>query len=543
VPVSPTYPGVYVNELPNPVRPIVGVPTSVTAFVGTAPQGQTETPVVCSSFSDYESNFGSLDPSVPLSYAVYMYFLNGGSQALVVRTGADGEPTYQAKLSADVILDATSPGAWGAGLSAEVDDANVIPNTPAQFNLSISLNGVVVENYAGVSLQSGGPTYIGTLLGSSQYVTLDPSSAPATVPPAATYPFAEVPAAPASGAAATPASGAAATPASGAAATPASGAAAAPASGAAATPASGAATPPPPPVPLGDPNAKTGIYALLKADIFNILCLPCDPTNTWDKSEILSPAIEFCKQQRAMLIVDPPAAWSNHAGPLDFGTVVNTSPALSVNSENAAIYYPNLGVTDFSGANLMIGPCGAIAGLWAQTDVQRGVWKAPAGTAASINGVASLAAHIDDGESGVLNPIAVNALRTMPEVGPVIWGARTSLGADQVASQWKYVPVRRTALFIEESLRRGTQWVVFEPNDEPLWASIRLNVGSFMQGLFRQGAFQGATASDAYLVQCDSSNNPQSSIDLGIVNILVGFAPLKPAEFVIINIQQQAGQS
>jgi len=131
----------------------------------------------------------------------------------------------------------------------------------------------------------------------------------------------------------------------------------------------------------------------------------------------------------------------------------------------------------------------------------------------------------------------------LPLIGPVVWGARTTRGADQLGDQWKYIPVRRTALFIEESLRRGTQWVVFEPNDEPLWSSIRMNIGAFMQNLFRQGAFQGSTPSEAYLVKCDKDNNPQSQIDLGIVSILVGFAPLKPAEFVIINIQQQAGQA
>ena len=127
-------------------------------------------------------------------------------------------------------------------------------------------------------------------------------------------------------------------------------------------------------------------------------------------------------------------------------------------------------------------------------------------------------------------------------IGTVSWGARTMRGADRLADQWKYVPVRRLALFIEESLYRGTQWVVFEPNDEPLWSSIRLNVGAFMNNLFRQGAFQGATPQQAYLVKCDSDNNPQNDIDRGIVNILVGFAPLKPAEFVIIQIQQLAGQ-
>ena len=130
----------------------------------------------------------------------------------------------------------------------------------------------------------------------------------------------------------------------------------------------------------------------------------------------------------------------------------------------------------------------------------------------------------------------------MPAAGRVVWGARTLEGNDRLASEWKYVPVRRTALFLEEWLYRGTQWVVFEPNDEPLWAQIRLNLGAFMQSLFRQGAFQGKTPKEAYLVKCDSETTTQDDINRGIVNILVGFAPLKPAEFVIIKIQQLAGQ-
>jgi uncharacterized protein len=128
-------------------------------------------------------------------------------------------------------------------------------------------------------------------------------------------------------------------------------------------------------------------------------------------------------------------------------------------------------------------------------------------------------------------------------IGPVVWGARTLFGADQRASEWKYVPVRRMALYIENSLVGGLNWVVFEPNDEPLWAQIRLNVGAFMQDLFRQGAFQGTTPREAYLVKCDRTTTTQSDVDKGIVNILVGFAPLKPAEFVVIRIQQLAGQS
>jgi uncharacterized protein len=183
-----------------------------------------------------------------------------------------------------------------------------------------------------------------------------------------------------------------------------------------------------------------------------------------------------------------------------------------------------------------------VAGLWARTDGTRGVWKAPAGTAATLTGVQKLEYKLTDPENGVLNPVAINCLRNFPIYGPVCWGARTLNGADQMADQWKYIPVRRLALYIEESLYRGTQWVVFEPNDTPLWAQIRLNVGAFMQTLFRQGAFQGSTPQQAYFVQCDATTNPQASINLGIVNIVVGFAPLNPAEFVVITIQQMAGQ-
>ena len=170
------------------------------------------------------------------------------------------------------------------------------------------------------------------------------------------------------------------------------------------------------------------------------------------------------------------------------------------------------------------------------------MWKAPAGLEATLTGVRGLSYKLTDGEHGQLNPLGVNCVRAFPVVGYVIWGARTLEGADRLASEWKYIPVRRVALFIEESLYRGTQWVVFEPNDEPLWAQIRLNVGAFMHNLFRQGAFQGKTPGEAYLVKCDKETTTQNDINQGIVNILVGFAPLKPAEFVFIKIQQLAGQ-
>jgi phage tail sheath protein FI len=215
------------------------------------------------------------------------------------------------------------------------------------------------------------------------------------------------------------------------------------------------------------------------------------------------------------------------------------------NSINSAYYFPWIQAPDPLTGNRprLFPPCGFVAGIYASTDSSRGVWKAPAGIDASLAGVSGLQYVLTDQQNGSLNVKAVNCLREFKVYGDVVWGARTLRGNDQAASEWKYVPIRRLALFLESSLYNGTQWVVFEPNDETLWGQIRLNVGAFMQGLFLQGAFQGTTPQRAYFVKCDAENNPQSSINLGIVNILVGFAPLVPAEFVVIQIQQIAGQT
>lgn len=581
MPIPLTYPGVYIQELPNPVHPIVGVPTSVAAFVGLAPQGVVDDPFQVNSFADYENEFGGLNPDWPLSYAVYLFFLNGGTTALVVRNShpADTVNYSSASLSlngSNITLEASSPGKWGTDLWATVDTQYLVNPDVNKFNLTIwqvqkqpqGSTVVAQEVYAGANLTKGTPQYLPTMLAASRLVTLkgfDPTTATVPTPtPSTTTVPGSPPVKPDSpngtpgvqfampgatgGTGATGATGGTGdtgdtgatggTGATGAA----GGAGKATASGTTVTTGAAAAAPidaAGAPIPLGDPGKKTGIYALTKADIFNILCLPVDPGSTLPAAQILEPAAAFCKQQRAMLIVDPPDSWTDI--PLEFNTI-KTNPPLTP-SPNAAVYYPNLVLTDNTGANFDAGPSGAVAGVWAATDSSRGVWKAPAGTAATITGVADFTAHVDDGESGVLNPLAVNALRTMPAVGPVVWGARTTVGADQAQNQWKYLPIRRLALYIEESVRRGTQWAVFEPNDEPLWSSLRLNVTTFMQGLFRQGAFEGSTPADAYLVQCDANNNPQDQIELGIVNILVGFAPLYPAEFVIINIQQQAGQA
>ena len=211
--------------------------------------------------------------------------------------------------------------------------------------------------------------------------------------------------------------------------------------------------------------------------------------------------------------------------------------------QNAAIFFPRIRLQNPLKENRLetFAPSAAMAGIFARTDANRGVWKAPAGIDATITGVRELTVKLTDGENGILNPLGVNCLRNFPVYGNVVWGSRTLEGDDRLASEWKYIPIRRLTLFLQESLYRGTQWVVFEPNDEPLWAQIRLNLGAFMNNLFRQGAFQGDTPSKAYFVKCDKETNPQNDIDRGIVNIIVGFAPLKPAEFVIIKFQQIAG--
>jgi phage tail sheath protein FI len=245
-----------------------------------------------------------------------------------------------------------------------------------------------------------------------------------------------------------------------------------------------------------------------------------------------------------LLIVDPPRDWNTEA---IISTAQDKLTALGLNgpvARNAAIFFPHILEADPERENQVDSfvPCGAIAGIMARTDRLRGVWKAPAGTEASLNGLRGLKLTLTDQQNGSLNPLGINCLRTFDIIGNVAWGARTLRGADQLADEYKYIPVRRLALFIEESLYRGTQWVVFEPNDEPLWAQIRLNIGAFMQGLFRQGAFQGKAAAEAYFVKCDKETTTQNDINLGIVNIVVGFAPLKPAEFVIIKLQQMAGK-
>ncbi len=277
-----------------------------------------------------------------------------------------------------------------------------------------------------------------------------------------------------------------------------------------------------------------------EVDIFNLLVLPKDNNHSdADTRKLWGPASVFCLKRRAFLLIDPPTNWTDSQSATSATVGVNTL-RVGLVKDYSAVFFPNLRIDD-NGREKTVGPSGAIAGLMGRIDGTRGVWKAPAGTEADLRGIIGVERRFSDMENGVMNQKAVNTIRAFPS-GIVNWGSRTMDGDDGFGSQYKYIPIRRLALFMEESLYRGLQWAVFEPNDEPLWAQIRLNVGAFMNNLFRQGAFQGLSAREAYFVKCDKDTTTQNDRNLGIVNIIVGFAPLKPAEFVVLYLKQIAGQ-
>lgn len=518
MPTTPTYPGVYIEEIPSGVRTITGVPTSITAFVGRTRKGPDNDPITINSYGDFERAFGGLWDQSRLGFAVRNFYQNGGSQAIIVRLvkgAGKATITFDNDTSPpedDLVLEAASFGTWGTNLEATVTSDTRDPEDVALFNLIVTErdkdgNPVANEEHLNVSTDEDDPRYLPKVLEQRSELVRVKSIGSARPIPAASPP---------ESASVGPIKAVAGTLND---------------DGDAITLAEFTGT--------GTSSGKRGLYALEKADLFNILCIPpYNDTNDVDP-DLITAAAQYCElDRRAFFIVDPPSSWTTKQAALD------GLNALGTKSKNAAVFFPRLKQRNPLRDNQLeeFAPCGAIAGIFSRTDAQRGVWKAPAGQDAGLVGVPQLSVSLTDAENGELNPKGINCLRTFPTSGRVVWGSRTLQGANALASEWKYIPVRRLALFIEESLFRGTQWVVFEPNDEPLWSQIRLNVGSFMNGLFRQGAFQGSSPTDAYLVKCDSETTTQADIDQGIVNILVGFAPLKPAEFVIIKIQQLAGQ-
>jgi hypothetical protein len=283
-------------------------------------------------------------------------------------------------------------------------------------------------------------------------------------------------------------------------------------------------------------NAYT--IAERELDIFNLLVLPQSNNGGADRLTLWGPASVFCQRNRAFLLIDPPGTWVDHITPID-GTGANDSIIdlrTGLVKDHAAVHFPNIAIDD-GGRRVITNSSGAIAGLMARIDTQRGVWKAAAGTEADIRGIVGVQYAFSDGENGNLNPRAVNTIRRFPS-GIVNWGARTMDGDNDTGSEYKYVPVRRLFLYLEESIYRGLQWTVFEPNGLDLWAAIRLNVGNFLNGLFRQGAFAGETSSQAYFVKCDAETTTPTDRRNGIVNVIVGVAPLMPAEFVVLSFRQ-----
>lgn len=643
MPVQPTYPGVYVEEVPSGVRTITGVSTSISVFIDYFRRGPMNRAVRIFSFGDFEREFGGLDLLSEASYAIQQFFLNGGSQAYVIKVAA-GSPAAASVLvgaatGAAVVLSlaATNEGIWGNSIRVRIDHNTTTAN---EFNMLISEydaagQALRQEKYLNLSIDPAAPrrNFVATVINDtntgSKIVRV--ASTNGLNPPASNGTLSEqhvgdslnLPASPldlnmiVSGGTPVPLTltglQASASNSLAAIALSLENAirAAAPANpifadatvrvlsrrflilaggtspGAiltfsnqtgtlanllrlttTASPnsqeyqlgigvvvgsrqlAGGVAgsngTPPNASAIIGSLNSKTGIHALEDVDLFNIMCIPrtaittgTNPMTATEADTVMSTAIEYCRQKRAFFIMDTPR------GIDELPEITNWMAARdTLRSDNAAIYYPRVLSPDpLDNYRLRsFGASGTIAGLYARTDSNRGIWKAPAGTEANLRNVTQLDDVLNDRENGVLNPLGINCLRNLPVYGNICWGGRTMAGADANASEWKYVPVRRLAYFLEESLFRGLHWVVFEPNDEPLWAQIRLNVGAFMNNLFKQGAFQGTSPREAYLVKCDRETTTQNDINLGVVNILVGFAPLKPAEFVFIKIQQLAGQ-
>jgi uncharacterized protein len=535
MPVTPTYPGVYIEEIPSGVRTITGVATSITAFIGRAKRGPVNEAKTINSFADYERIFGGLDLNSSMSFAVRDFFLNGGSQAIIVRLyhadeSDDAKPPKTTFEVDGVKLEAAYEGSWGAYLRAEVEVPENIPG--GLFNLTVRnvSPGGDTEKYLGLSFEKESLRRIDKVLEAGSKLVrwsgIYPEDSPPTPsaakddvtkaeealkkkkednPDADTKP--EEDALKAAKEALEASDG----------------------------------------IDLdvkdftgeGLEADKKGLFALEQVDLFNLLCIPPYLASGDVDKSLIAKATAYCEKRRAMLLVDPRNGWKDKDE-----AITGIKAGVGAVSKNAAIFFPRLRQPNPLRENRIeeFVPCGAVAGVMTRTDTQRGVWKAPAGIEATLRGVPELSVNLTDAENGELNPLGVNCLRSFPIIGRIVWGSRTLRGADILADEYKYIPVRRLALFIEESLFRGTQWVVFEPNDEPLWAQIRLNVGAFMHNLFRQGAFQGTAPRQAYFVKCDKETTPQNDIDRGIVNIVVGFAPLKPAEFVIIKIQQIAGE-
>lgn len=494
---SHTFPGIYVGEMSTRISTITGVATSTTAFIGRASRGPVDDPRTVTSFVEFERVFGGLWAKSNLGHSVSDFFAQGGRRAIVVRVHQPAAG-HVARLrlgtgAGRIVLAAASPGSWGSRLTGTIEAA---PGSASLFHLTLTDRGSgIEESYERVSLRPRSPRRLDRVLEQSDLVRVHgtlPTALPGNLP---------LTAASIGGndggrlAAMNYTTG------------------------------------------TGMRRRQRGLYALDRVDLVNLIVIP--PYSAGGvASSVIADAVAYAEERGAILIMDPPPSWRS----ID-DAAAGVSATSFPTSPNAAVYFPRIRRPDpLQGDRVRdFAPAGAVAGLIARTDENHGVWKPPAGTGATLTGVTGLSLSLNDRDQGRLNPLGVNCLRTLPPGNHVVWGARTRAGADISGSEWKYLTVRRTALFLQQSIELGTRWAVFEPNGEATWSRIRLDVGNFLHQLYRNGAFVGTTPKDSYFVKCDSSTTTGNDIEHGMLNIVVGFAPLRPAEFVIIRIGQKTG--
>ncbi|MEU5438337.1 phage tail sheath family protein [Streptomyces sp. NPDC020719] len=509
----PTYltPGVYVEEVQSGARPIEGVGTAVAAFVGFAQTGPFHQPTLVTNWDQYTQQFGGFTEGTYLAHAVYGYFSNGGGAAYVVRIGgsaddssapaAEGNRRPREVRAAEPValggfLVTARPGV--TGVSVEIADPDGENPPEDRFKLLVRQNDQVVETYD-VSTRKNVKGFVVTQVRASKLIEVtEQREAVQTRPAGQTVAVPDAPAAPS-------------------------------------VPAAGRVSRLDPGEYVGDAAARTGFGGLEAIDEITMVAVP-DLMGAHQRGDIDAEGvrtvqlavISHCEQMgdRVAVLDTPPGLtaqqvrnWRNDEAGYD--------------SRYATVYYPWVRVFDpAAGRNTTVPPSGHIAGVWARSDGERGVHKAPANEV--IRGAVDLEARLSKGEQDLLNPIGVNCVRAFPGRGIRVWGART-LSSDPA---WRYLNVRRLFNYLEESILLGTQWVVFEPNDDRLWSSIRRNVTAFLTEEWRRGALFGRTADEAFYVKCDRDNNPQESIDQGRVVCEIGVSPVKPAEFVVFRLAQ-----
>jgi phage tail sheath protein FI len=501
----PSYlsPGVYVQEVSSGSKPIEGVGTAVAAFVGLAQHGPVNEPTLVTNWTQFITTFGDFMPDSYLAHAVYGYFLNGGGSAYVVRIGDDdagSEPAAKAVLPAAAdngqALTVAAIDAGPAGDEITVDVQEATEPSEGAFKLVVSRNNRIEETFDNVSSKRGAQNVVNVLKRSKLITTVE---APAAL---------EVPLAPGR---------------------------------VSLTGGTGPST-----VTIsaedyiGNPSDRSGFAGLEAIDEITMLSVP---DAMWALQQGLLDmdglqAVHLAMIAHCELMTDRVAI-------LDAPPGLNAQQVkewrvqkAGYDSKFAALYWPWIKVMDpVLGRPTFIPPSGHMAGVWARSDDTRGVHKAPANEV--VRGALAPALRITRGEHDQLNPDGVNCIRSFPAGGIRVWGART-LASDP---EWRYLNVRRLFNYVEQSILRGTDWVVFEPNDERLWDAVKRTVTMFLRRVWRDGALFGSTASEAFFVKCDAENNPQETRDVGQLIVDVGIAPVKPAEFVVFRISQYAGAS